>query len=297
MLSIQERQSILQRYLDKIGDTYTRKRLTKAQCLDLIEEKTGDVKVLRNLVNMLRSSISTDWILMLYKGGYPIPCYIDRDCNIYNNERKTNLLRRYSAWKYLRPQLETQYHPLAYLMLPHDKYSIYDFHCCVNPRIATLDFFRMVFNYIPIYSIYMYDPTPGTGYKYYSGERLLLYYVTEDTLKDRNKSQKLVSALLQDTANGLSLKSKFKVVISTVNWHALKDWPHYILNDDCDRITFQESLLTTWKNCYTCRDVFKKYNLCSYVLKNSIYPWPYAFKNVSQVYSLIIEQNGASFNL
>ena len=285
MLSIQERQVLLQRYLDKIGETYTRKRLSKEDCLKLIDKKTDDVKTMKTVLSLLRYEDSEEWVHLLYVGGYPVPCYVRKDLNIQEKDRKANVLKRYLIWKDLRPHLENQYHPLAYLMLPYYKHSIFDFHSCHDPRTATLHLFRLIFNYIPLYSIYMYDPVPGTGYKYYSGERLILYYITEDVLKDHSKSQRLVTALTQKSGNGYPLTSKFQVVITTVNWHGLKDWPHITLNDDSD--TFKESLLIAWKNCTTCKEVFLRYNHYSYVLKNNIYPWPYAFKNVSQVYALL----------
>lgn len=210
----------------------------KTSIINTIENSSHDISFANSIREKIFSSDPWDSsILSLYSNGYPLPSRPEnlKDSQNSNlvlllNQRKAAVLRRYIIWKSLRPSLE-KIRPITFsFFYPIQNNIIFDFSQSSNPIHLSLLFFQMLISYIPIFNIYQYDPIPGTGYKYYSGEKFILYYINNSM----NSSQKFRTA---DAANqgpysnlesqkkrDLNLSPIFKFIIVTSPWNGLPSW-------------------------------------------------------------------------
>ena len=94
--------------------------------------------------------------------------------------------------------------------------------------------------------IYMYDPTgTGTGYKYYRGERIIVYQI--GAYLSLNERSHVVKQLLKDSANGYSFEKPnpvYKMVIMEVDIPQIPDWPVFDSGDDRSKV--RTAFLMAW---------------------------------------------------
>ena len=132
-------------------------------------------------------------------------------------------------------------------------------------------------NYCDYYNIYQYSPLPNTGYKYYSGERMIIYYMTDDLNKQQKK--RLSQAIQKKLVNGYELKNTFQIIIKFGKWEGKltnsNDWKYCIIYDNID---VKQSILINWKQKQSTVELFKECNLLKYCRKRGIQPWPFHFK-------------------
>ncbi len=244
--------------------------------------QTSEWKEIHDTVQMmLYKNISdyNEWIFYLYCEGYIIPPHFNYGFNIneYKDIRQMNLKKRKQRWEILRLSLETRYRPIGLSFLPGARKMIFDFRLCNQPYESYLQMYIMILNYCDYYNIYQYSPLPNTGYKYYSGERTIFYYMTDDL----NKQQKnrLSRAIKQKEVNGYKLENTFQIIIKFGKWEGKltqsDDWKYCMIYDNKD---IKQSILINWKQKQSTVELFKDCDLLKYCRKRGIQPWPFHFK-------------------
>lgn len=295
MLSVNEREEILQRYLKRekreerrqaVFRRLEREEATPEDGRRLIQYECSDIAWKRQILNSIRSN-TPDWYQILYDGGFLCPLYtpmsiIKRDAV----ERKDNLKKRYETWKRLRPYMHLKGLTEDVRMFPAYQKCIFQFLSSDNMRLAWSCnlFIQMIINYIPLYNVYMYNPLYGKhmGYKYYSGEPLIVYYITEK-MKNARAWSRLKTAIYQEHANGYCIKDCYRVVLCNFDWKVLDsqkgtgEFKLFVINSDFhDDIA--EQCMCYWKDHTADVALFKKYGVFDYVNTEKILPWPFFVK-------------------
>ena len=245
-------------------------------------EQDSEWKEVRDTVRkMLYEKVSdyNEWIFYLYCEGYFIPPKFNYGFNIneYKDIRQMNLKKRKQRWKILRLSIENRYLPIGLTFMPGARKMIFDFRFCNQPYESYLQMYLMILNYCDYYNIYQYSPLPNTGYKYYSGERIIIYYMTDDLNKQQKK--RLSQAIQKKLVNGYELKNTFQIIIKFGKWEGKltnsNDWKYCIIYDNID---VKQSILINWKQKQSTVELFKECNLLKYCRKRGIQPWPFHFK-------------------
>lgn len=167
-------------------------------------------------------------------------------------ERKESLKLRYKALKRNRLNEIWKYSCIGYYFLPVRKNICFSLWTCKQPEIALFKIGLILNYYLKPGDIYMYNPIQRAGYKYYSGENLIIYIVKNDmTAIQRTR---LKNAWNMKIANRFNIENCWKVIICLNN---KVDW---IMNDskwfyeeiwDCDPDTckplnFVTHFMCTW---------------------------------------------------
>ena len=92
--------------------------------------------------------------------------------------------------------------------------------------------------------VYMFNPIGvRSGYKYYSGEKVIVYQVSECmSIKEVKNITKLIRS---EIANGQNIRNVYKIVIVNRLWNGLKEWKTYDLGNDTQSLT--DVVFTLWK--------------------------------------------------
>ena len=274
------KEEILQKYLRR---EQVKKRGVKKTIKQIIREETQEESDKRDFLKWLKRG-ELKWLDVLFSGGYAFPPVMPTRFQTEEalNERKRMVKERYHKWKFFRPYLRFEYNYLPQKdWFPPYQWSIFQFlNYKVKRELITdlLLFHQMIMNYLPFYEIYQYDCVPGKGYQWYSGEAIILYYITEELKAHPNKIQRLQHAFRQKKANGYDLKDVYKVIICTFDWKKLDlplgtgKWKLYVFPNDGD--DFRTKALMYWRDTEISQD-FLREMVVKYAATNKVLPWPY----------------------
>lgn len=216
------------------------------------------------------------WYEKSYKKGFPNYGY-KRLEKKYLTKRREAIQKRYKILKRIRTVVKP-YGPMRRIFYPGKKRLVMDFHEYRKPLEGLISTIEMINWYNEPYEIYQYSPIPGTGYKYYSGESIIIYIIDEKM--NEKQIEKLSKAARQREANGYNIEKCWKVIITLKDWNGCKDWTRmkaveyiqYIKINPC------ETSLLLWKNCYSVNDLIGKYRHLSWCRKQGLDPWPFKWK-------------------
>lgn len=295
MLSVENRREILDRYL--VREQRKEHKDAKLHRIDdhhatdhdfrwLIDAESADVRKKRDFLQLLVEN--GNWQEYVFRNGYLCPPFISsKIVQLYAEERAIALRTRYHTWKRLRPYLALKGLTEDVRMYPTHKNCIFQI---LTKDIRDLKFccdlvIQMILNYIPLYNIYMYDPIYGGNhsYRYYSGEPIIVYFLTEALAKNTHHLRRLKKALFKKEVNGYSLKNVWKLVLCTYDWAALDDqrgtgdYKLFPLNPAIGDIRAQ--CMAYWKDYVGVQPLFKAFNTLEYVKNQKILPWPYYSKD------------------
>ena len=284
MLDVSERMKILEMYVKREED---KKRIPAPKDIKkLINDETCDVKDKEKIIQSISLNTS-EWIEILFKGGYASPYFLPKELHLskYLDERKKNLSKRYKIWKRLRPYLN-QFPVGNTLWFPAYQYTLFQFVDYIDSKEMAHDvnlFFQMIINYIPLYKIYQYDAVYGKGYQLYSGEPLIIYYLTEELYKNKMKFSRFKRNVIQKKINGFDLKNVYKVIICTFDWKALDDqrgiepFKHFVLSNRIGDI--RQQCMIYWKDYTGSNTIMDEFKLLNYAVTEKVLPWPYKVKD------------------
>lgn len=242
----------------------------KREIIDYIDQNSDDV---RNALALQSIHNDSDFILFLYTHGYIVPSALQKKTpeTALLSQRKDAILLRYSTWKRIRPYIVAHFHrPLTNtFFFPCQKNIVIDLSTCSDPLLASIYFLRMITSYIPLYNIYQYNPLPGTGFKYYSGEFFVFFFITPEM------TQQQKDAIAQAASSFIQNKIWLCVVTSTP-WNGLGSWlrPHI-----SDSIDVKLSLFAAW----TGSDFIQYANISNLAHYSKLYnllPWPYSWNQI-----------------
>lgn len=298
MLAREERAAILDRYLcreeerrhegEKKKKREERLERMNAACGTqsdvrwLITSECNDIRDKIRFVSLLVEN-NDEWIPLMYTGGYLCPLYVSfRRTAEMRVERKNNVRKRYQTWKRLRPYLRAHGVAENETMYPAYKHTIFHFRCkkYEDERFTCNVFIQMILNYIPFYNVFLYDPLEDvhTGYRYYSGEPLVVYYMTQKMIDNASKKKRIREAVTKKEANGYDLRNVWKIVICTGEWEALDDprgngdFKIFEADPSCENVSAQ--CMVYWKDYTEQRPLFEAFHIIKYASSEKIVPWP-----------------------
>ena len=303
MLAIEDRNEILKKYLqredERRHEVEKKKREERLERMNascgtqsdvrwLITTECNDIHDKIKFLQLLVENNTKEWTKLLYTGGYLCPLYVPfRRTAEMKAERKNNIRKRYKTWKRLRPYLRQHGIAENETMYPVYKHTIFHFRCekYKDERFTCNVFVQMILNYIPFYNVFLYDPLEDThmGYRYYSGEPIVIYYMTQEMIDNATKKKRFREAVLKRKANGYSLRNVWKIVICVGEWKALDDprgngdFEIFEADPDCENISAQCMLY--WKDYNDHKPLFEVYNVIKYAISEKILPWPYYKKD------------------
>lgn len=281
MLSLSCREEILRKYLEN-----EEKRKCKPKQMSIEETislETCDTMLKNRLLTSLVSN-TDEWMKVLFLGGYISPYWIPKSfhATAVLRKRKEAVLKRYTTWKRLRPYLKTHGLKIDTRMYPARKVSVFQFHSKETREVAYMMnlFVQMIATYLPLSSIYQYDPVYGAGYRYYSGEPIVVYYATDATVGNREKMKRLHKAILTEKANGYDMTRVKRVILCNYDWQ-LKTG-----DKSCACMTIspyggdvREQILRAWKQYYGKKPLFDVFRILNYVNLQKTLPWPFQVKD------------------
>ena len=296
MLSLADRREILDRFLrrEELKNECELKkeriehcRATKEDVQWLIGEKCEDMLNKEKLIPELINN-TNEWMEILYRGGYIYPLAMDTKLMTkYLDERRENVKKRYQTWKSLRNYFTSKGVTEDEHMYPQFKHSIYQFICNDDELVGKSCnlFLMMIVNYIPLYNLYLYDPVPGANYgsRYYTGEPIIVYYLTKKMAEDRHYRMRVRRAISAKKWNGFSLLNVYKLVICNFDWKELDDqrgtgsYKLFVINPLQGNIP--QRCLTYWKNYTGKESFFSRYDVLNYAACERVLPWPYYKKD------------------
>lgn len=284
MLDVSDRMKILEMYVKREEDK--NRSPTPKDIKKLINDETCDMKDKEEIIQSISSSTSK-WVEILFRGGYTSPYFLPKELHLsrYLDDRKKNLSKRYKIWKRLRPylnQISTE-NTLWYPAYQHTLFQFVDYKDSKEMAHDVNLFLQMIINYIPLHEIYQFDPIYGKGYMWYSGEPLILYYLTEELFKNKMKFNRFRHNVMQKKVNGYNLSNVYKIIICTCEWKALDDqrgifpFKHFILSNKIGDI--RQQCMVNWKDYCGSNAIMNEFNLVEYAATEKVLPWPYKVSN------------------
>lgn len=220
---------------------------------------------------------NSKWYIKSYKEGlinYPYP----KLEKLYLKERKEKITERYKRLKRIR-LASKHYGPLNKLFIPGNKKLIIEINELIKPKKGLISIIEMINYYCESYGIYQYSPIPKTGYRYYSGEQIIIYIIDENM---KNKSIKKLSKAARLKKYGIyKIDNCWKVIITLQKWKGCKDWERmkFIGNIGYYNIDPREESILAWKSCLNMNDLIDKWNHLIWCKNLNLEPWPYQWKN------------------
>lgn len=190
----------------------------------------------------------------LYKNGYPV---YGKTYEKYKKERQRMLKLRYHRLKKVRDKMQWKLWPKYMNFKPHYNKLVYFLRWCKD-KVRTIMRILLVINYyVKFGQVYLYNPINTTGYRYYSGESLVIYIIPEEmTAVQKTRMKKAVE---QEEVNGFKIKNK---MILTANedssWTEMLDWKCIVLNDYNYDIKKKLDVETMFFITYYGQELFKK---------------------------------------
>lgn len=257
--------------IDKKIDEDVRKSRIMNEVDKILEDNKEDKKNQEEVRKMINER-STKWYLKVWQEGYL--CYKLKYLT-EEDKRRQAIKTRMTRLKRIRPAAE-RYRPIGYSFLPKGNRLIIDISEMVNIKRGFVGIVQMINYYCDNYGVYQYSPLPGTGYKYYSGERIIVYFINIDFTE--KQIEKIVDGAKKDETNGFNLKTTYKVIINASKWRGCQDWRReMILDKDTkgDDVDFRIQMLLAWKGCKSMEELNEKYHFIDYCKKKDLEPWPF----------------------
>lgn len=292
VLDVDTRKMILERFeAREMRQAKTKERFKKLEnCKGdrcdfvwLLEKETVDLRCKKMFLHLL--SQNEDWHTYLYEHGYLCSPYIPKKYLAQTDTRLTALRDRYHVWKRLRPYVKTKGLTEDERMYPTYKRCIFQIASKdekVRKHICDL-FVQMLCNYLPFYNVYLYDPIYGGNhaYRYYSGEPVIVYYITEGMERNTHLLRRKKKALFQEVANGYDISNVWRIVLCTYDWQALEgttgEYKLFTIVPELGDLCQQWMMY--WKDYTGTDQFFKAFDLLPYIIQERILPWPYFKKN------------------
>lgn len=243
----------------------------KSQMFNIIKQRSTSIDDINTLKSILWNN-SNDWIYFCYINGYIVPGIISISDSPSLIKRQEALKKNYQIWKSLRKYLELKFRPLLFTnFYPCEKNIIFDFSHCSNIHAALSRFIMMIINYIPLFNIYQYNPLPGTGYKYYSGEPFIFYYILDSM--DKNQKDRTVTAASSTAGitKDLLRNPLWKIVIMTGNFQGLNSWKRVLIYDD----NLDLNIFYNWLGIFDLFEIDRSKNFIRFCKAHNIAPFPY----------------------
>ena len=250
-----------------------------------ISELTEDIAKQKYVYDIFLNNKKEDMLKYMFSEGYILPMNIKNKKKYGSNvkpfleKRKENLTKRYKLWKNMRQYFKEKYkNGIKNIMYPGQKKMILDVSRCSDTRKAIQSVYDLIVNYIPFYDIYMYNPIPGAGYKYYTGENIIIYHIGSSMSKtERNRVSK---AAREECINGY--KNQWRVIITDVEYKGLSTWYRSEISNSGN---LNDTIMLGWK-CIDDPILFQKsFDLVKYAKMRGIQPWPYRFKTIPETKS------------
>lgn len=143
-------------------------------------------------------------------------------------ERKIALSMRLKALKRNRVNELWKYSSMSLYFHPKWKKLILDLTDCKKPKGVLVKISLILNYYLRPGDMYIYNPIQRAGYKYYSGENIIIYVVYEN-MSPVQKSR-LKNAWNSKLVNGYDVENAWKVII-TLDWNTSWITKHDQLNE------------------------------------------------------------------
>ena len=241
---------------------------------DKILEEVNDYRRSQREIRQMIENRDIRWYLLVWKRGY-FCCKLNQLGE--EKERRDALVERMQRMKRVRPAAE-RYKPIGCAFLPASRRLVIDISALTNVKKGMVAMTQMINYYCDNYGVYQYSPLPGTGYKYYSGERLIIYVITEEMSK--NQIKEMVKGIKINEIEGYKLKNTFKVIINASKWQGCKDWRReMILDYDMagKPLDIREQMLLAWKNCKNIEELNRKCLFLKRCQRKQLEPWPFVW--------------------
>lgn len=238
---------------------------------DIMKENQED-KENQRIVRELINKRETSWYPKIWQAGYL--CY--KLQKLKGEEiRKKRLKERMILLKRIRAAAE-QYKPVGCSFLPKGNRLIIDISEMINVKRGFIAITQMINYYCDNYGVYQYSPIPKSGYKYYSGERIIVYFITPEMTE--NQINEIVKNIKKEEIKNYNLKNTFKVIINGSKWRGCQDWRREMITDKDtkgDDVDFRIEMLLAWKGCRSMEELNEKYHFLDYCKKKGLEPWPF----------------------
>lgn len=276
----EEREAIKRRLCEAINekiDESVRKSRLLAEVDKILADNDDDKRNQQEIREMIDKR-DIKWYPRLWQHGYF--CYKLKYLK-GDEERRKALKERMNRLKRIRPAAE-RYRPVGYAFLPATQRLIIDISQLENKKRGFVAMVQMVNYYCDNYGVYQYSPLPGTGYKYYSGERIIIYMITPEM--NKNQVNEMVKKIKRDEIEGFSLKQTYKVIINANEWRGCEDWRREMILDynmAGKELDIREQMLLAWKNCRDMEELNKKCHFLEYCRRKQLEPWPFTWHRFS----------------
>ena len=276
----EEREAMKRQLCDAINkkiDESVRKSRILAEVDKIMSDNDNDKQNQQEIREMINKR-DIRWYPRLWQQGYF--CYKLKYLKGDEKRRKA-IKERMSRLKRIRPAAE-RYKPVGYAFLPATRRLIIDISQLENKKRGFVAMVQMVNYYCDNYGVYQYSPLPGTGYKYYSGERIIIYMITPEM--NKNQVNEMVKKIKRDEIEGFNLKQTYKVIINANEWRGCEDWRREMILDynmAGKQLDIREQMLLAWKNCRDMEELDKKCHFLAYCQKKQLEPWPFTWHQFS----------------
>lgn len=188
----------------------------------------------------------------LYKNGYP---FYGRIYKKYEKERRRMLERRYKKLQKVREMIQWKYWQIYMYFRPHYNKLIFNLTGCKNQEITIMKIFLVINYYIRFGDVYLYNPIKRTGYRYYSGESIVIYVIpTEMTAVQKTRMKK---AIEQEKIKNWEIKNKI-IFLMNKKWNITSEWEVNNLYDYNPYTKEKVDIVTAFFISYYGYELFKK---------------------------------------
>lgn len=232
------------------------------QAEKIIENDMNEAEKLNQFRELCRAK-NKEACYWLYVNGY---FFAGMEFPQLLKERKIALSMRLRALKRNRVNELWKYSSMSLYFHPRWKKLILDLTDCKKPKGILMKISLILNYYLRPGDMYMYNPINRAGYKYYSGENIIIYVVYEN-MSPVQKSR-LKSAWNLKLVNGYDVENVWKVII-TLDWNTSWITKHDQLNEGWEihrvvdvhpytrkKVNLVESFFIAWLGEHAFRNTF-----------------------------------------
>ncbi len=265
-----------EKYAKIVEDEWLVKKGERMKGRKILEEMMYDFENQKEIRRMIEKK-EKKWYEESYKKGY-INYEYKKIREKYLKERRESIKKRYKIMKRIRSVVK-KYGPMRRVFVPGVKRLVIDYHGYKNPMEGLISSIMVMNWYNESYEIYQYSPISGTGYKYYSGEKIIIYLIDEKMTDYQIKQ--ISKAANQKKANGYDIEKCWKVIITLKKWNGCKDWTHMKGIDSIHytKLDPRKEALFLWKCCNNLNDLIINHDHLRWCKKQGLDPWPYHWKS------------------
>ena len=228
----------------------------------IIEKDMNEAEKLNQFRELCRAK-NKEACYWLYVNGY---FFAGMEFPQLLKERKIALSMRLRALKRNRVNELWKYSSMSLYFHPRWKKLILDLTDCKKPKGILMKISLILNYYLRPGDMYMYNPINRAGYKYYSGENIIIYVVYEN-MSPVQKSR-LKNAWNSKLVNGYDVENAWKVII-TLDWNTSWITKHDQLNEGWEihrvidlhpytrkKVNLVESFFIAWLGEHAFRNTF-----------------------------------------